>query len=296
MSKWDGIDEFLAVAAAASFTGGARVLGLSPSHVSRAILRLEQRLQTQLFHRTTRTVRLTDTGRVFLEHCERIARETEDAIALIEEKGEPRGELRVTCSTAMGERFVAPLIRRFTGYHPELSVSIELTNRVVDLIGEGFDLAIRTGPVTDPRLLSTRVATRKLLTCAAPSYLARAGHPDAVDDLASHACIIGTSQAWRYKVNGAAIEHRPRGRFRCNSGHAVMEAAVAGFGICQLPEFYVLPFLRHGMVDLLLEPFQPDEEPIWAVYPQRRHLLPKIQLAVELLRRELGATMNPSAV
>lgn len=296
MSKWDGIDEFLAVAAAQSFTKGSRALGMSPTHVSRSIMALEQRLQVQLFHRTTRTVRLTDTGRVFLEHCERIAQETEEAIALVGERGEPQGELRVTCATAMGERFVAPLIRRFATRHPKLSVSIELTNRVVDLVGEGFDLAIRTGRVSDPRLIGTQVASRKLYTCAAPSYLARSGRPRTVGDLTQHECLVGTSTAWRFRIGNDEVEHRPNGRFRCNSGHAVMEACIAGLGICQLPDFYVLPYLQHGMVELLLDDERPEEQPIWAVYPQRRHLMPKIRLIIEDLRRELHTAMTAAAI
>lgn len=292
MSAWAGIDEFIAVATAGSFTHGARALGVSPTHVSRSIMALEQRVQAQLFHRTTRTVRLTDTGRVFFERCERIAQERDEAIALISEQSEPQGELRVTCSTAMGERFVAPIIRRFAMRHPKLTVSIELSNRVIDLVSEGFDLAVRTGAITDPRLITTRVASRTLYTCAAPSYLVRAGWPETVEDLAGHECIAGTSATWHFKVDGQDVIHRPQGRFRCNSGHAVMEACIAGLGICQLPDFYILPHLKHGMVDLLLEDLQPEDEPIWAVYPQRRHLLPKVRQVVECLQHELGPAMN----
>jgi len=292
MSNWDGIDEFISVATAGSFTGGARALGVSTTHVSRSIMALEQRVQAQLFHRTTRTVRLTDTGRVFLERCERIAQDRDEAIALIGDRREPQGELRVTCSTAMGERFVAPIIRRFAMQHPRLNVSIELSNRVIDLVGEGFDLAVRTGTTIDPRLIATRVASRTLYTCAAPSYLAAAGRPTRVESLGEHECIAGTAGTWHFKVDGGEMIHRPKGRFRCNSGHAVMEACVSGLGICQLPDFYILPYLKHGMVELLLEDVQPDDEPIWAVYPQRRHLLPKVQNVVDCLLHELGPAMN----
>lgn len=295
MSKWKGIDEFLAVAAANSFTAAARALNMSPTHVSRSIIALEQRLQVQLFHRTTRTVRLTDTGRVFLEHCDRIAQETDEAVALIGDQGEPQGQLRITCSTAMGESFIAPIIRHLMMRHAKLSVSMELTNRVVDLVGEGFDLAVRTGHVADPRLIGTRVASRKLFTCAAPSYLAVAGRPDTVEKLAEHECIVGTSPTWRFRLGSENREFRPKGRFRCNSGHAVMDACTAGLGVCQLPEFYVLPHLRSGMVELLLEDAQPDEEPIWAVYQRRSHLVPKIQSMVSELQRELEPALNSNS-
>lgn len=292
MSAWDGIDEFISVATTGSFTRGAMSLGMSTTHVSRSIMALEQRLQAQLFHRTTRTVKLTDTGRIFLERCERIAQDRDEAIALVGDSGDLLGELRVTCSTALGERFVAPIIRRFAMQHPKLNVIIELSNRVIDLVGEGFDLAIRTGSVSDTRLIATQVASRSLYTCAAPSYLASAGRPKRIEDLASHECIAGTAATWHFKVSEREIIHRPRGRFRCNSGHAVMEACVSGLGICQLPDFYVLPYLQHGMVELLFDDLQPNDEPIWAVYPQRRHLSQKVQQVVNCLVHELGPAIN----
>ncbi len=292
MSDWDGIDEFISVATTGSFTRGAQKLGVSTTHVSRSVMALEQRLGAQLFHRTTRSVRMTDTGHVFFEHCERIAQDRDEAIALISDRNDPQGELRVTCSTAMGERFVAPIIRRFAMRHPRLTVSIELSNGVIDLVGEGYDLAVRTGTITDPRLIATRVASRTLYTCAAPSYLASSGRPRAVEELSNHECIAGTASTWHFRHEDGDLTHKPKGRFRCNSGHAVIEACVAGLGICQLPDFYILPYLKHGMVELLLEDAQPDDEPIWAVYPQRRHLLPKVQQAVDCLLHELGPAMN----
>lgn len=288
MSQWDGIDEFIAVATASSFTRAAKAIGMSPTHVSRAVRLLEQRVQARLFHRTTRTVSLTDAGRVLFERCERIAQERDEAIALISQQGEPQGELRVTCSTALGERFVAPILRRFAMPHPRLSLSIELTNRVVDLLAEGYDLAVRTGHVADPRLISTKVASRRLFTCATPDYLARAGIPRDIGDLAAHACIIGTSPSWQFRKDAREIVHRPVGRFRCNSGFAVLEACLSGDGICQLPDFYVLPHLKSGALQAVLTDIQPDDEPVWAVYPQQHHLLPKIAQAVEWLQRDLG--------
>jgi DNA-binding transcriptional LysR family regulator len=292
MSEWDGIDEFVAVATTSSFTKAARAIGKSPTHVSRSIGELERRVQNPLFNRTTRTVSLTDAGRVFFEHCQRLVLERDEAIALIGEQGEPQGELKISCSTTMGERFVAPIIRRLAVQHTKLNVSIELSNNLVDLVGDGFDLAIRTGELKDGRLLGTLVAERRFYTCAAPDYLARQGEPKTVQDLMEHQCIRGTSASWHYLVAGKDAHHRPSGRFRCNSGQAVIEACVAGLGICQLPEFYVLPYLRHGMVKLLLEDVRPKDEPIWAVYPRRRHLLPKIHAAIDALKLELGPTLH----
>jgi len=292
MSNWNGIDEFVAVATAGSFGGGAKALGVSATHVSRSVMALEQRVQAQLFNRTTRSVRLTDTGRVFLEHCARMIEERDEAIAMINELGEPQGELRVTCSTAMGERFIAPILRQFALMHPRLSIHIELSNRLVDLVAEGYDIAVRTGNLADSRLIGSRVASRTLYTCAAPEYLEKAGCPATVDDLASHQCIAAAAPAWKFKIDGKHQSYRPKGRFQCNSGNAVIDACTAGMGICQLPEFYVLPLLQSGKVELVLDDFRADDEPIWAVYPQRRHLLPKIKNVVAFLRQELGPSMN----
>lgn len=287
MSRWNGIEEFAAVATAGSFAGAAQSLGLSTSHVSRAIAKLEVRLDARLFYRTTRKVTLTENGRVLLEQCRRIMQELDEAITTAS-GGEAQGELRLTCSTALGERFVAPIVRHFAQEHPRLSVTIELTNRVVDLVAEGFDLAIRTGQLADSRLVATRIASRRLHLCAAPAYLDRAGRPRSIDELARHDCLIGTAATWHFRVGVEERTFRPRGRWRCNSGEAVVDAALAGMGLCQLPEFYLLPHIASGALEAVLEDHRADDQPIWAVYPQRRHLLPYVRRLIERLRLELG--------
>jgi DNA-binding transcriptional LysR family regulator len=292
MGQWQGLDEFVAIATAGSFSGGAKLVGTSTTRISRVIVQLEERLQAQLFDRTTRSVKLTDTGRAILEQCRRVIAERDDILASVTAQGEPRGELRVTCSTTMGERYVAPLLQRFAMENPDLSVELDLTNRVVDLVGEGYDLAIRTGQMPDSGLIRTRVGSRALLTCAAPSYLAQVAPLEGVEQLKDRACLLGSASNWHFKdAQSQAVEFKPSGRWRCNNGNGVLEAAVAGMGVCQLPEFYVLPALRSGDLVEVLEDFRPAEEPIWAVYPQRRHLLPKVRGAVSLLKRELAAAI-----
>ena len=261
--------------------------------MSRMVAKLEQRVQAQLFYRTTRTVRLTDTGSIFLEHCQRIIMERDEAIALINERGDPLGELRITCSSAMGEWFISPIVQEFARDYPKLSVQLDLTNRVVDLVAEGYDLAIRTGHLADSRLIGTRIASRSLLTCASPDYLIRCGRPRNVTELRDHSCLVGTSAIWHFR-GAAGVEEliRPRSTFRCNSGASIASAATAGMGVCQLPGFYVLPRIGRGELEEILEEYAPDDEPIWAVYPQRRHLLPKISLLVDRLRQQLPAATN----
>lgn len=292
MSSWDGIDEFTAIATAGTFRGGAAALGVSTTHMSRAIMRLEARLQTQLFHRTTRSVRLTDTGRVFLEHCQRMLMEREEAFALVNETGEPQGELRLTCSTAIGERFVAPVLRRFARAYPRLQITFDLSNRVLDLVAEGYDLAVRTGHLPDSRLIGTRIASRSLVTCASPAYLERRGQPNSLADLGTHDLLAGNTGTWHFRVEGKPQSYRPHSRWRCNSGSAVLEAALDDMGVCQLPGFYVGQALAEGRLVPLLTDLQPADEPIWAVYPQRRHLQPKISELVSVLRKELPAMLG----
>lgn len=292
MTRWDGIEEFVAVAQAGSFAGGAQALGVSTSHVSRAIARLEDRIQAQVFFRTTRKVTLTDTGRMLVEQCRRIVRERDEAFAMVGRGDGPQGELRVTCSTALGERFVAPILRRFAQENPRLSVTLDLTNHLVDLVAEGYDLAIRTGHLADSRLVGTRIASRRLHLCAAPAYLDRAGRPRGVAELSRHDCLIGTSSTWHFRMDGQDHLFRPKGRWRCNSGEAVADAALAGMGLCQLPEFYVLPHIAAGRLETVLDDFRAADEPIWAVYPQQRHLLPKVRDLVRRLRAELGPALS----
>lgn len=290
-NRWDGFDEVVAVADTGTFVGAAKRLGTSTSHVSRAVARLEQSLGAQFFHRTTRAVSLTDTGRTLVDQFRRLIAERDEAIAMLDLQGEPQGQLRITCPTALGERFIARIVRGYVQAYPKLSVDLDLTNRVVELVSEGFDLAIRTGTLPDSRLIRTQVATRGIVTCASPAYLEQRGVPLVVDDLERHECLLATSDVWRFRVDGEPRSLRPRGRWRCNSGAAVFEAALAGMGLCQLPAFYVNRAIAEGQLTEVLHTFRPDDDPIWAVYPQRRHLLPKVQLLIDKLRRELPAAI-----
>ena len=290
--RWFGVDEVVAVAETRSFGAAAKRLGVSASTVSRAVAQLEQRLGAPLFHRTTRVVTLTDSGRTVVEQFRRLVMERDETFRMLDVGGEPSGLLRLTCPASFGERFIAPIVKDYLGDHPRLSVYFDLSNRVVDLVSEGFDLAIRTGAMPDSALVRTQVASRRLISCAAPAYLEARGRPVRVSDLAAHECIIGVTDTWRFR-NGTQVQTiRPKGRLQCNSGMAVMEAAIAGLGICHLPEFYVNQAIERGRLIPILREFEDEDEPIWAVYPHRRHLLPKVQKLVERLRERLGPALR----
>jgi DNA-binding transcriptional LysR family regulator len=169
---WDGLDEAIAVADAGSFVKAAARLGSSTSHISRAVAALEARLGVQLFQRTTRSVALTEAGGALIAQFRRLRDERDDAIAALARAESPRGLLRITCPVALGERFVAPALRPLLAAYPDLAIQLDLSNRVADIVGEGFDLAIRTGDLADSPLIRSAVGSRRVLTCAAPSYLA----------------------------------------------------------------------------------------------------------------------------
>lgn len=285
--EWEGLEEVVAIADAGSFKSAANLLKVSTSHISKVIARLEARLETQLFNRTTRHVSLTDAGHSFVEHSRQIIRERDELLSSVKGSVEPQGELKITCSISLGERFLAPIVRDFMVRNARLSVTLELSNRLVDLIAEGFDLAIRTAKISDPRLSGRQVASRELTTVASPDYLARMGEPKSIAALHVHHCLIGTNATWSFIEDGLPRSFAPKGRWRCNSGSAVVDAAVAGLGICQLPLFYVRQSLADGCLVPILDDVRPPPEPIWVAYTRRRHLLPGVFNLVDLLEAEL---------
>ncbi len=295
MRDWDGIEEFVAVATTGSFQRAAAMLRLSTSHVSRAVQRLEARIGLPLLLRTTRKVSLTETGRHLIDPFRRLIHDRDEALAAASGPATPSGELRVTCSVGIGERFIAPVVRSFALEFPQLEITLDLSNRLVDLVAEGYDLAIRTGNLSDSSLVGTRIGSRRLLCCASPAYLAERGNPDILADLAGHDCLVGTAQAWHFFIDGTDVVYQPRPRWRCNSGSAVAGAAIAGLGICQLPAFYVEAAIARGELATILEPIRRKDEPIWAVHPQRRHVPAKVRLLTERLRQELSRLLPTDA-
>ena len=284
-SRWEGLDEFVAVAECGSFQRAAERLRLSSSQVSRQVARLEERLQARLFYRTTRRVSLTEAGQTFLARCQRLIEERDEAFHAIGDlHATPTGLLRMTCAVAYGERFIVPLVNDFMTLHPQLRVEIELSNRNLDLVQDGYDLAIRLGRLVDSRLVATRIAPRAMYLCAAPAYLEHYGRPHSLSELSRHNCLIGTNDTWLFQHEGREHLFKPSGNWRCNSGEAVMDAALRGFGLCQLPDYYVREALQQGRLVSLLPAHQPPNTAVWAVYPQRRFPLPKVRLLIEALK------------
>jgi DNA-binding transcriptional LysR family regulator len=296
MSRWAGIDEFLAVAQAGGFSKGAKTLGRSTSQVSRDIAQLEDRLGVRLLYRTTRQVSVTEAGQQFLQHCQRLVEGRDEAInALRSDDDALNGQLRMTCSVAYGERFIVPLVNSFGALNPRLALDISLTDQVVDLVGERFDLAIRFGELRNSGLVASRLTSRRRLLCASPAYLAAAGTPTTLADLEQHLCLRGASDVWTFMCEGRPYPFRPSGRWRCNSGSAVLDAALQGLGVCRLPDFYVADHLRSGALVLLLDEHRPEDETVWAVRPAGRQAPRKVALLLDYLHDHLRSSAAPGA-
>ncbi|MEH6500735.1 MAG: LysR substrate-binding domain-containing protein [Pseudoalteromonas distincta] len=290
MTPWEGIDEFVSVAELGHFSGAAKRLGVSSSHVSRQVARLEDRLQTRLLYRSTRKVSLTEAGITFLAHCQRLIDARDEAMQAVSDLGgTPKGLLRVTCAVAYGEDFIMPLLNDFMQQHPQLKIEMTLTNQTLDLLHGSYDLAIRLGRLQDSSMIATRLAPRHMYLCAAPAYLERHGAPHSLSELPRHNCLVGSSDTWQFQQSGREIPLRIQGNWQCNSGKAVLEAALRGFGLCQLPDYYVHEHLRSGRLRALLPQHQPPHTAVWALYPQQRHLSPKVRQVVELLREGLAS-------
>ncbi|MDK1388581.1 LysR family transcriptional regulator [Sinorhizobium sp. 8-89] len=289
------IQVFMAVVDAGSFVAGGQAMGLSRSAAGKAVIRLEERLGARLLNRTTRTLSLTDEGRMFYERGLEILASIDEAEASVAGRsGTPRGVLRLTVPDAFGRLVVLPLIRKYLQTWPEMQVEVSFTDRVADLVEEGFDLAVRIGVTTsDTRLVSRVVARYRAVLCASPSYIAARGEPMDMDDLAAHDCLIFSSrnqrQSWRFRGEGGAWIKAPgRSRLRLDSGEAIRDAAIAGLGIAFLPEFLVAEDLAAGRLRQVLSDLEADDAKIVTLYPNKRLLEPRVRRFIDLMVEELG--------
>lgn len=290
MFNWEGISEFVAVAEAESFTKASQRLGISTAQVSRQVSALETRLATKLFHRTTRKVSTTEVGRVYYQHCRQVLDGLDEAErAITNLQSAPRGLLKITAPVTYGEMTIAPLINDFAAKYPELEVKINLTNQKLDLIDEGYDLAIRLGQLEDSSMMAKRLSSRTQYVCASPSYLSTFGIPHSLSELEQHNCLLGTMDYWRFEDNGKTRNVRVKGNLSCNSGHALVDAAIKGIGIIQLPDYYLQSFIEDGQLVPLLEQNRSPEEGIWALYPHNRHLSPKVRMLLDHLTQALAS-------
>jgi DNA-binding transcriptional LysR family regulator len=289
MTIWDGINEFVCVVETESFTAAAKRLEVSVAHISRQVNQLEDRLGAKLLYRTTRKLRLTEVGEVYYQHARKILDDMQAAErAVMEMEGKPTGKLRITAPVYYGEYFLAPLVNDFLLQYPQLDLELKLTNETVDLVKEGYDLAIRLGTLDSSSLMCRKLARRTQYLCASPAYLAAHGTPQTLADLANHRCLGGSLDHWRFLENGKLRNWRVGSAWSCNSGLALKNAALKGLGIVQLPDYYVQEALAQGSLVSLLESQRLPDDGVWVVYPQNRHLSPKVRLLFDFLVAQLG--------
>jgi len=280
---------FVRVVDSNGFSAAAPGLGLTPSAVSKLVTRLEARLGVRLLQRTTRALHLTQDGEAYYAAARRIVAEIETLEGgLAREAGTPHGLLRVTTSQAFSTHQLAPIVPGFLTRYPAIQLELVPTDRVVDMIGEGIDVAIRIGQLPDSSFMARRIGADKRIVCAAPSYLARRGTPAHPDELARHDCIVNPERAylnrWGFRLEGAIREIEVTGRCRVAEGEMQMRLALQGAGIVRLTRLTVADAIRRGELVRLLDPFDAEEPvAIHAVYPHRRHLAPKVPAFVNFL-------------
>lgn len=288
--RFDAMAAFVAVADAGGFAPAARRLGLSPSAVTRLVAGLEDRLGLRLMQRTTRRVALTDAGSRFLLRARRILadlREAEDSAAA--ERAAPTGHLVVAAPVMFGRLHAGPLVCEFLSQHPDLTAELTLSDRYIDLLEEGVDVALRIGHLEDSTLVARRVGVTRRVWVAAPDYLARAGTPEDPGDLARHRLIHGTSlgaeRSWIFWREGAAETHAIAPHYVTNSVDAALWHAAQGGGITRALSYQAQDAVRAGRLVPVMERFEPAPLPIQFVYPSARLLSAKVRALVDLARR-----------
>ena len=288
------VPAFVVVVEAGGFSAAAGKLHVSRSAVGKAVARLEGRLGVRLFHRTTRSQSLTEDGQAFYERCRRALDEVRAGAALLDSgRKTVSGKLRVSIPVLFGRLCVAPVLTRLAAIHPELEIELNFSDRPIDLIEDGFDLAVRNGPLGEPSgLMSRRVGQQRTLVFASPSYIDRHGAPGTLDDLNHHAAIVyargGRVLQWRFPCEGAApLDVRPPARLRFDDLGAIADAAVAGFGLAWLPSWLVREELRSGALVRLLVDAPALVSDSYAIWPQTPHLPMRVRVAVDALADEV---------
>ncbi len=287
---------FVKVVEQGSFVRAAERMNMSTSAVSRHVAELETHLTTRLLNRTTRRISLTESGQAYFERALHLLADLEEAEAVVSSSTvAPRGTIRLTCSTSFGVPHLAPAIGAFQALHPEVRFDISASNRFVDLVEEGLDLAIRIGDLGNPNLIARKIGSMRLLACASPSYLKRNGTPKRPDDLTAHNCFTyeyaPVKNLWHFldqkqKEIGVKID----GSVHANNGEMLAAIAVAGAGIALEPDFIVKPLLKSGELVEILKNFRPAPYNIYAVYPSRRHLSAKVRTFVDFLIARFSTT------
>lgn len=294
MAKLKQLESFVSVATRGSLTAAAKAEGVAPAIMGRRLDALESRLGVKLLVRTTRRISLTHEGSAFLEDCQRLLTDVANAEASVSAGGvKASGHLRITAPAGFGRRHVAPLVTRFREQHADVTISLNLSDRVVDLAGEGFDCAIRVGDMPDSSLVSVRMADNRRLCVATPDYLRRHGTPQQPSELARFDCLTLSSDAsqtrgWAFRINGELQHLKPGGPLDCSDGQVLHDWCLAGYGIAWRSTWEVEAEIAAGRLVAVLQDFDAPANGIFAVFPQRKHLPLRVRLWIDFLKHSYG--------
>jgi DNA-binding transcriptional LysR family regulator len=289
MSEFKQLETFVAVVNHGSLSAAARQQGVVPAMIGRRLDALEERLGVKLLVRTTRSVTLTQEGAAFFEDCQRILSELSEAEAAVASgSGRARGHLRVSAPAGFGRRHVAPHIAAFQLAQPDIRVTLDLSDRLIDLQRERIDCAIRISDLADSSLVAMRLAENRRVVVASPAYLSRHGIPRTLEELASHNCLsLGESQSrgWSFERDGELINLRVAGRQECNDGAVLHDWALQGLGLAWRSLWEVKDDVSEGRLVTVLDQFAAPDYPVYAVVPQRRFLPARVRHFIEHLRQ-----------
>lgn len=290
MDKFKQLESFVAVATLGSLSAAARADGIAPAMMGRRISALEARLGIKLLNRSTRRLSLTSEGNALLEEAQRILRDLNETEARLSQGSiRPEGHLRISAPAGFGRRHVAPLIPEFVTAYPEVSVTLDLSDRLVDLIEERYDCAIRIGELDDSQFIGLRLADNQRVVVAAPQYLAKHGRPATPDDLARHNCLSfgiqgNQSRGWLLRYNGEVRAFRVKGSLACSDGSVLHQWTLAGFGLAWRSLWEVRDDLAHGRLVSVLDDYAAPPNGVFAILPERKHLPLRVRLFIDTLK------------
>jgi len=284
----EDLQTFMAVADAGGVSPGARRLGVSKSIVSRRLFRLEEQLGVQLLARTTRGAALTEAGVTFRDHAARVCAEIDLAREAILPTGDLHGQLRIAAPLSFGTTHLAPVLAELARRHPLLNVISCYSDRFVDIIGEGFDCAVRVGYLSDSNLIARRIGPIRGRLVASPAYIKEHGAPETPDDILRHQALLQGTETWYFIDGDKKVPIHPQGRFKADNGAALAAAAIAGLGIATLPDFLTEAALKSGALVPVMSRFPVPEAGIYIVRPPGRHPSRKVRVLMELLIEHFG--------
>jgi DNA-binding transcriptional LysR family regulator len=297
MDRIDTMRAFVTVISVGSFKGAAERLHMSPALISKYVSHLEDRISVRLINRTTRSLSITEAGKVYYQRCLQLLDDFEELDAAVQDStGQPKGNIRISAPRTFGEMYLSAAVSDFLKDNSEVSVHMELKDRFVDIVDEGFDLAVRIGELDDSSLFARKIGETPIVICASLGYLARAGSPQTPADLPDFDCIVDTNlrhaNGWPFRDAGERIQVRVKARMQVNSALASRHAALSGAGVALIPLFAIGSDIREGRLTILLGDYQALNVGIYTIYPHNRHLANKIRMFVDFLANRFGGDFD----